>query len=126
MTFVLACALCATQPASPAGESIGPGNFQLLEERLSLRDLDVSPLPPPTLTHSLDRVPYSGSGDGEDHSGHMGPMWIVMGAVMVVMMVGMGVYVMRNGAPVAHLHPVAVSSPAQLALPITGVRGGGG
>jgi hypothetical protein len=126
MVFVLTCALCAAQPVFPAGAFPGPVAFQLLEERLSLSVVDVAPVPPPSLTLALERMPYAGSGEGEDHSGHMGPMWIVMGGVMVVMMIGMGVYVMRNGAPVARLHPVAQSSPAQLALPVTDARGGGG
>jgi hypothetical protein len=126
MMFVLTCALCATQPALTAGGAVDPGGFQLLEERLSLRNLDAAALPPPALTLALDRIPYEGSGDGEDHSGHMGPMWIVMGAMMVVMMVGVGVYAMRQSSSVMQPPSAALPSPAQVAVPLTDARGGGG
>ena len=129
MMFALTCALCATQPAFPAGGLVDQWHIQLLDERLSLRDVDASQLPPPpVLTLALGRFPYEGAGGGDDHSNsdHMGPMWIVMGVVMVVMMVGMGVYVMRNGAPVGQLQAAALPSPVQLAVPVTDLRGGGG
>ena len=48
-------------------------------------------------------------------------------AMMVVMMVGAGVYAMRNNSTFMERSPTSgLPSPAQLALPVTGVRGGGG
>lgn len=128
MTFILTCALCAAQPALLAGGSVDPGSFQLQSpEELSLRGVDLSTLPPqPPLALALDPIPYEGSGDGENHSDHMGAMWIVMGAVMVVMMVGVGVYAMRNNSSFVERPAAGLPSPAQLALPVNGVRGGGG
>jgi hypothetical protein len=54
----------------------------------------------------------------------MGPMWIVMGVMMAVMMVGMGVYLMRHATSAQTLHPAALPSPAQ-ALPVPATPGGG-
>lgn len=127
--FVLTCALCAAQPALPAGGFVDPGGLQLQlpGERPSLREVDLSTLPPPpVLTLALNPVPYEGSGDGESHSGHMGAMWIVMGAMMVVMMVGVGAYAMRHNSSFMERSATGLPSPSQLALPVTDVRGGGG
>jgi hypothetical protein len=130
MTFVLTCALCAASPALPDVGALDSGGIQLLEQQLSLRSLDATPIPTlPALPLLPLHLPDDGSGDGEhrsDHSHQMGSMWILMGAMMVVMMVGMTVYVTRNGeAHFQHQAP-AVPSPAQLAVPVTEVRGGGG
>lgn len=127
MVFALTCALLAAQPVLPPEGTVDRAPFRLLQESLSLRDVDVSTLPPPAaLTLALDPAPHEGSGDGEGHGDHMGAMWVVMGAMMVVMMVGMGVYLMRNEAPVSHFQPASLPSPAQLAVPVTGPRAGGG
>jgi hypothetical protein len=129
MWFALTFAILAAQPALPVGGADVPGSLQLQlpEERPSLRKVDLSTLPPPpALTLALASTRHEGSGDGEDHSGHMGAMWIVMGAAMVVMMVGVGVYAMRGNSSFMERPATGLSSPAQLALPVTGVRGGGG
>lgn len=55
----------------------------------------------------------------------MGPMWIV-GAMMAVMMVGMGVYLMRHGMARHAQSGATTASPAQLALPVTGGGPAGG
>lgn len=126
MVFVLTCALCAAQPALPSVVEGDPGHFQLLEERLTLREPRAAPVPLPSSSPLvLGRLPYGG-GDGEDHSDHMGTMWIVMGVMMGVMLVGMGVYVARHGTSSLPMHAAPVLSPAQLALPVTDARGGGG
>lgn len=65
-----------------------------------------------------------GSGDGDGHSDHMSAMWIVMGAMAAVMVVGMGVYLMRNGGSAHGVQPLAQASPAQLAVPVPVAPGG--
>lgn len=121
MVLVLTCLLCTAPAALPDAEA---NRLALFAEPLSLRDeappVSVAPVPL-VLGHSHDQ----GSGDG-DHSGHMGPMWILMGAMMVVMMVGMGVYLMRHSASGQVLGNAALPSPAQLSLPVSVARGGGG
>jgi hypothetical protein len=54
----------------------------------------------------------------------MGPMWIVMGAMMAVMMVGMGVYFMNRGNTAARpLQPTVLVSPSMLAIPVLARHG---
>lgn len=73
----------------------------------------------------LPLPPGSGDGDHSGHSDHMTTMWIVMGGMMVVMMVGACVYYMNHqstaGAPV---HTTTLTGPASLAVPVA--RAGGG
>lgn len=125
MMLVLTCALCAAEPALPVAGDVDPDGPGLLDERLSLRHAAVVP-PYVPVSLALGRTADDGSGGGEDHSDHMGPMWIVMGVMMAVMMVGMGVYLMRHATPAQTLHPAASPSPAQLALPVTAAHGGAG
>jgi len=127
MMLVLTCVLCASEAAFPAPVELDPGRPALLGARLSLDHPDVSPPSrPASLTLAMWQRPDNGSGDGEGHSDHMGPMWIVMGAMMAVMMVGMGVYLMRHATSAQAFHPAASPSPAQLAVPVSAPRGGGG
>lgn len=132
MTLALTCALCAAAPALGAGASLDSGRVPMAEVRLTLREFDaaprsLSPRPPAAALPLVpSRLPDQGSGDGEGHSDHMGTMWIVMGAMMAVMMVGVGVYAMRHNSTFMERPPAAVASPAQLAVPVTVVRGGGG
>lgn len=135
MLLALTCALCTVQPlpATPASS--------LLEPQFSLQvtgpTAPASPLRLGTpgalavpMTSSaplpLASLPLqdAGSGDG-DHSDHMSPMWIVMGAMVVVMVVGAGMYYRGRGTPVARpLSPTTLASPAMLAIPVVS-RGGG-
>jgi hypothetical protein len=125
MILVLTCALCATEPALLAGTA-RLEHVALLDERLSLLQLD-APSPTATPLAPLALARDESSGHGDSHSGsHMGPMWILMGAMMVVMMVGMAVYFMRNATEAQALSPPASRSPAQVALPVSSARGGGG
>jgi hypothetical protein len=135
MLLALTCAICAAVPVQPPPPHAGTTEmrFAHAEERLVL---PAAPLPPdlkasPVLR--LSQVPLvpeppqpqlPGSGDG-DHSDHMSTMWLVMGGMMVVMMVGVGVYFMGHGNSVAvPLRSTGVPSPAMRALPVS-VPGGG-
>ncbi|WP_242344635.1 hypothetical protein [Anaeromyxobacter terrae] len=125
MMLVLTCALCATQPALPAEREAGPDRPALLGERLSPPELGFAgPSAPSPM--ALGRAEGAGSGEGDGHSSYMAPMWIAMGVMMVAMMVVMGVYVAGHGSGAQALHPAASTSPAQLALPVAPMRGGGG
>jgi hypothetical protein len=71
------------------------------------------------------QAPGSGDGDHSDHPDHMSTMWIVMGGMMVVMMVGAGVYYMNHqGAGTAPTHSAALTGPAARALPVSAPGGG--
>ena len=121
--LVLTCVLCASAPGPFTAEASDP--LALLQEGLTLGALSPatpSAAVPLALGGPVDR----GAGGGDEHSDHMGPMWIVMGAMMVVMMVGMGVYFMRHSESGQALPAAAVTSPAQLAIPVTGGRPGAG
>jgi hypothetical protein len=68
--------------------------------------------------------PQPGSGDG-DHSDHMTPMWIMMGVMVAVMVVGMGVYASNHrGTAAATLQATVPTSPASLAVPVGASTGG--
>ena len=122
MVLALTCALCVAVPDAMPVERTGLLDTELSLGRVASGSSERVPL---AMGHLLDQ----GSGEGDhdqSHQDHMGPMWILMGAMMVVMMVGMGVYLMRHSATgqvVAHASPV---SPAQLAIPVSGARPGGG
>jgi len=105
---------------------VDPPPPALIGVQLSLRSIERSPAAPPTVALALGRTANEGSGDGEGHSDYMGPMWIVMGVMMAVMMVGMGVYLMRHATSAEALHPAASPSPAQVAIPVSARPGGGG
>lgn len=124
MMLVLACALCAAEPTPPAVVAAAGERPRLLKERLSVRH----PVDLPGVASSLApaRTEHDGSGGGNDHSGHMGPMWIMMGVMMGVMMVGMGVYLARHASPAQTLGTGASQSPAQLAVPVSPACGGAG
>ncbi len=135
MLLALTCALCTVQPlpSTPA--------WNLPPPQLSLHEASpAEPAPPlrlaslgvPAATQArqaplpLASLPLrdTGSGDG-DHSDHMSPMWIMMGAVMVVMMVGAGAYYMGRGTPVARqVDATTTASPAMLAIPVVSRVGG--
>jgi hypothetical protein len=52
-------------------------------------------------------------------------MWVVMGAMMVVMMVGVGAYAMSNrGSAARPFSPNTLTSPAMLAIPVASRSGG--
>ncbi len=125
MTHLLACLLCSGTAGvlAPAGSSTGAGlGLQLREPGLAELDRDLrveAPRPPAFTDESPDGHPGHEGGAG------MGPLWIMMGVMMVGMMVVAGAYMMRGhwaappgGAP--------VGSPRQGAIPPTaGARPGG-
>lgn len=121
MTYLLACLLCTGTPGDlpPRGASPGPTlTLQLRDHALS-SDLDRSPLglgsaataPPAFAEHSPD-----GGHSGRDDGAHMGPMWIMMGVMMVAMMVVAGAHMMR-GHWATSLQPAALGSPPPGAVP---------
>ena len=120
--LVLTCALCAAAPDTLTVAS--PARTALLDGALSLRETE-RPGPPSPVPLTLARTEDHGAGDG-DHSDHMGPMWILMGVMMAVMVVGMGVYFMRHSTTGHAVGAAGLVSPAQLALPVSVPRGGGG
>ncbi len=82
-------------------------------------------LPATDLLPQLPPLPGSGDGDHSGHSDHMTSMWIVMGVMMAVMVVGMGVYASNHRAtPAVPLQAIAPNSPAAFAVPVA--AGGGG
>lgn len=85
----------------------------------------VRQLPATDLLPQLPTLPGSGDGDHSGHSDHMTSMWIVMGVMMAVMVVGMGVYASNHRATaVVPLQANAPNSPAAFAVPVA--AGGGG
>lgn len=135
MLLALTCALCAVQPlpATPASSLLEPQSYlQVTGPTAPASPLHLA-MPAALAVPLTSSAPLAlaslplqdaGSGDG-DHSGHMSPMWIVMGAVMVVMMVGAGAYYMGHGTSVARpLSPTTLASPAMVAIPVVS-RGGG-
>lgn len=120
MVLVLTCVFCAAMPAIEP-----PARTMLLEERLSLQAVEHRrPMTVPTL--ALGASQDHGAGEGQGRSSHMGPMWIVMGAMMALMMVGMAVYLMRGADGGQTLGVAAPAAPAQQAIPVSAPRAGGG
>ena len=95
MTYLLVCALCSTTPQAPDTHML---TFPL-SPRLALAEAT------PLLVADLgsdprlarDRFEVQGEDVGSHGASHMGPMWIVMGVMMVAMMVVFGFYMMRGG-----------------------------
>lgn len=119
MVLAVTCALWLAIPgALPAPQAPS------LDPDLSLGRSGASGAPVPL---AVSRLPDQDLGEGtgdRDHQDHMGPMWIAMGAMMAVMMVGMGVYFMRHGVTGRVQAGAAAPSPAQVALPVASGRGG--
>lgn len=135
MLLALTCALCTVQPLPTALElSLPPPTLSLQEAG------PAAPLSPPGLasprplaappvsnaSNPLASLPMQDPGSGEgDHSASISPMWIVMGAMMVVMVVGAGAYMMNNRATAARpFNASPLASPAMQAIPVV-ARGGG-
>lgn len=120
MTYLLVCALCA----GTAGDLV-PREAAPDAPRLAL-DLERDV---PALGLALagsEPVPLANHSGYDGGSGaHMGPMWIVMGVMMVAMMVALGVYMMRAN-DVSAFETGAVSAPHVAAVPVgAGFRPGG-
>jgi hypothetical protein len=123
MILALTCALCAAAAVHPPAPHQGDTALRLT--------LDVAPPAAPgaleatgplralaTLPGADLPVGIPGSGDG-DHSDHMSTMWIVMGGMMAIVMVGMGAYLMRHGSPATPPRLGAAPAPAAAyALPV--------
>jgi len=95
MTYLLVCALCSTTPQAP--------DTHMLTLRLASR-LALAEATPLLLADrgsdprlARDRLEVPGEDVGSHGASHMGPMWIVMGVMMVAMMVVFGFYMMRGG-----------------------------
>lgn len=121
MELVLACVLCGAAPALTT--VIADRHASEVSLSIVVESDQSDPVAPARLAlgHLED---HHGTGDG-DHSDHMGPMWIMMGAMVAVVAIGMGIYFMRHSGAAHSLHASPVASPAQLALPVSVVRGGG-
>lgn len=94
MTFLLVCALCASSSSSPAEVRSEPAGLALTAPA-SLRVLALVPAGPNLALRYDDPSASHGGSHGGDS--HMGPMWVVMGVMMVAMMAAAGVYMMRGG-----------------------------
>jgi hypothetical protein len=120
MTYVLVCALCSATPQL--------ANSHLLALRLAPR-LALAEATPPLLADlrdgprfARDRFEYQGEDVGSHGTSHMGPMWIVMGVMMVAMMAVLGVYMMRSGNAMP-VHGLDVSLPSgRAAVEFGGLR----
>lgn len=127
MTYLLVCLLCTGSPGDRAVSSDSPGAALTLQlhDAARMSDLGREAL-------SVDgTVPVSFSdqapdgGPGRDQGLHMGPLWIMMGVMMVGMMVVAGAYMMR-GHWATPVHATAIGSPQQAAIPpVVGFRPGG-
>lgn len=134
MLLTLTYLLLAAQPVQAQ-----PSPLPALELRLASDQARPEPATAPVSTAALPDLSASvqslaglpllptqapGSGDG-DHSDHMSTMWIVMGGMMVVMMVGAGVYYMSHqGGRAAATQPAALTGPTARALPVSAPGGG--
>ncbi len=138
MLLALTCALCAAQPlqATPLAEPAPELRLAVTESAPAPAAAPVAPdlraaapaqhldQTAPARAPLLPRLPGSGDGD-HSHSDHMTTMWIVMGGMMAVMMVGAGVYYMNHrGTAASPVHTSGLSGPAALALPVAPAGGG--
>jgi hypothetical protein len=131
MTYLLVCALCAAMPdpiaapnADAAASVLAPDlridapSLELERAAAALAGARAAPLT------FADESPSDGHA-GHDDGAHMGPMWIMMGVMMVGMMVVAGAYMMR-GHLATTLQPGALASPHLAAIPpAVGLRPGG-
>jgi hypothetical protein len=137
MLLALTCALCTILPAQvPVPQAGATGSSAVpvtvpaapAEQRTVDLSLSTPAVPQAPVTDPLSRLPQApGSGDGDHsgHSDHMAPMWIMMGVMVAVMVVGMGVYASNHrGTAAAPPQGTAPSSPAALAVPVGTSAGG--
>jgi hypothetical protein len=131
MTYLLVCALCAATPdpiASPSADAGAPvlaselridaPSLELERTAVALAGARAAPLT------FAEQSPSDGH-PGHDDGAHMGPMWIMMGVMMVGMMVVLGAYMMR-GHFATPLQPGALAPPHLAAFPpAAGFRPGG-
>ena len=118
MTFTLVCALCAATSGELVPPQVGH-DASTLPLRLAL---DVS-APSANLAVPVQFADHSGHDGGS--GAQIGPMWIVMGLMMVGMMVALGVYMMR-GSGGSGVETGAVPAPHLSAIPTgVGFRPGG-
>lgn len=120
-TFAMApevtLALAEDAPEHPAGSTAADLRASAAAQHLAQAPLAREPL--------LPQLPGSGDGDHSGHSDHMSTMWIVMGAMMVVMMVGAGVYYMNHRSrTVTPIQSTSLTGPAAFAVPVTSPSGG--
>lgn len=130
MTYLLACLLCTATPGDLPASASSPSlalTLQVHDHALSSH-LDRDPLrfggaaaaPLAFADHASDD-----GHSGHDGGAHMGPMWIMMGVMMVGMMVVAGAYMMRGHSPTS-FQPAPFGSPHQAASsPAVAFRPGG-
>jgi hypothetical protein len=135
LLLALTCALCTVQAVPTTLELNLSQPTLTLQEAGPLAPQAPSgleaprPLAAPHESHAplaLASLPTqdTGSGDGE-HSDHMSPMWIMMGVMVAVMVVGAGVYMMKDrSTPARPFNASALASPAMLAIPVVARAGG--
>ncbi len=138
MLLALTCALCTALPIQAPGQQDGgaaptsapvetaptaPSGPRAADLRLVVLGSTQAPA-----TAQLPQAPQlagSGEGDHSGHSDHMTPMWIMMGVMVAVMVVGMGVYASNHrGTAAATLQATVLTSPASLAVPMGASTGG--
>ena len=130
MTYLLVCLVCTGSPGDlpPPGSSSGATLTLDLGHPAFSSDLDRDATGlGSAAAATLAFADHSADGDhsGHDDGAHMGPMWIMMGVMMVGMMLVVGAYMMR-GHWATSLQPAAIGSPHQAAIPpVVAFRPGG-
>jgi hypothetical protein len=118
MTHLLVCALCAgaVGPASSDGAMVAPSLALDVEHGVPSLVLDRGVLPLRAGVLALADASAGDGHSGHDDGAHMGPMWIMMGVMMVGMMVVTGAHMMR-GHWATPLHAGFASAPHLAAIP---------
>ncbi|HEY6005459.1 MAG TPA: hypothetical protein VIV57_21445 [Anaeromyxobacter sp.] len=131
MTYLLVCALCAAMPQQMAARSADAGDPALAPDlRIDASSLELDRAAAALAGARAAPLAFTDQSASDGHAGHddgarVGPMWIMMGVMMVGMMVVLGAYMMR-GHVAAPLQPGALASPHLAAIPpAAGFRPGG-
>jgi len=92
MTFLLVCALCTSSPAPTFESHLEPPTAA----PTLTADLGILPVSLAGPVLHLDQAEPSANHGGHGGESHMGPMWVVMGVMMVAMMATVGIVMMRR------------------------------
>ncbi len=128
MTYLLVCALCAGTVAPASSDAGAPAIPSLavgVERDVPSVAVDRRVLALDAGLLSLADVSATDGHSAHDDGAHLGPMWIMMGVMMVGMMVVAGAYMMR-GHWAAPLHAGVAPSPHPAAIPPPVAFGPGG
>jgi len=120
MTYALVCALCAVASGSTEWSPPREHGSQLAFSAPATNPSDLT-LASAAPTLALDYSDHTNAGGGHGGS-HMGPMWIVMGVMMVAMMATLGFYMMRGGNGLAAPSWDVALPPARTGVPASGLR----